>query len=60
MLSDEKEIHRLSDDWTVKSMIYDKNTYMNHLIRLKCIHFIRHRIHHIHIVKAFLFFISKL
>ena len=28
MLSDEKEIHRLSDDWTVKSMIYDNEIQM--------------------------------
>ena len=28
MLSDEKEIHRLSDDWTIKSMIYDNEIQM--------------------------------
>ena len=27
-------------------LYWDKNTYMNHLIRLKCIHFTIHRIHH--------------
>ena len=28
MLSDEKEINRISDDWTVKSIIYDNEILM--------------------------------
>ena len=28
MLSEEKDIHRLSDDWTIKSIIYDNEIQM--------------------------------
>ena len=28
MFSEEKDIHRLSDDWTIKSIIYDNEIQM--------------------------------